>query len=229
MPRQSRIAIAEIPWHIVQRGNNRSACFFAAADYHFYLATLSSQAARWRCAIHAYALMTNHVHLLVTPATVDGPSLLMKHLGQRYVQYVNRNYQRSGTLWEGRFRSCLAQSETYALACQRYIELNPVRAGMVTSPGEYPWSSHRANAFDGDNDLLSPHPSYLALAPEPERRRARYRRLFDAGLDDDTLDRIRRATNGNYALGNERFEDEIADALARRVTPGKPGRPRKEK
>lgn len=227
MPRRGRIAIAGIPWHIIQRGNNRSACFFDDSDYHFYLDTLTSQAALWRCAVHAYVLMSNHVHLLITPATADGPSLLMKHLGQRYVQYVNRNYQRSGTLWEGRFRSCLTQTETYALICQRYIELNPVRAGMVTGPGAYPWSSHRANAFGEDSDRLSPHPSYLSLDPDPDLRRACYRRLFDTELESGTLDRIRNATNGNYALGNQRFEHEIAAALARRVTPGRPGRPGK--
>ncbi len=128
MPRRARLAIAGIPWHIIQRGNNRSACFYDDVDYRKYLDLLEEQAHKHGCLVHAYALMTNHVHLLVTPERKDSAALMMKNLGQRYVQYINRTYCRSGTLWEGRFRSCLAQSEAYVLACYRYIELNPVRA-----------------------------------------------------------------------------------------------------
>jgi len=137
MPRRARIAIAGIPWHVIQRGNNRSACFYAEEDYRRYLETLQEQATRHGCAIHAYVLMTNHVHLLLTPNRPDGVALLMKHLGQRYVQYINRTYRRSGTLWEGRFRSCLTQREDYVLSCYRYIELNPVRSDMVRHPRDY--------------------------------------------------------------------------------------------
>ena len=157
MPRRARLRIADAPLHIIQRGNNRNACFFADYDYGCYLHHLGELAARHACAIHAYVLMTNHVHLLLTPRGPDGASLLMKHLGQRYVQYVNRVYKRSGTLWEGRFRSSIVQAETYLLRCLRYIELNPVRAGMVDSPGAYRWSSFRANALGERNPLLTPH------------------------------------------------------------------------
>lgn len=135
MPRRARLSIPGIPWHIIQRGNNRTACFYADEDYRRYLDTLGEQAEKHGCQIHAYVLMTNHVHLLITPEREESAGLLMKHLGQRYVQYVNRTYRRSGTLWESRFRSCLAREEEYVLACYRYIELNPVRADMVRIRG----------------------------------------------------------------------------------------------
>ena len=227
MPRRARIAVAGIPWHIIQRGNNRSACFFAEADYHYFLDTLAEQSCKWGCAVHAYVLMTNHVHLLLTPEERDSASHLMKHLGQRYVQYVNRTYRRTGTLWEGRFRSCLAQSDAYVLTCYRYIELNPARAGMVDDPGDYPWSSYQANALGKPNELLTPHPDYVALGAADVDRRRRYRALFDARLEAKTLADIRSATNGNFVLGNKRFEDEVAAMVRRRVTPGKPGRPKR--
>lgn len=157
MPRRARLSVPGIAWHIIQRGNNRSSCFYADDDYRRYLYLLQEQARDHGCRVHAYVLMTNHVHLLVTPARADSVSLMMKHLGQRYVQYINRTYRRTGTLWEGRFRSCLAQDEGYALACYRYIELNPVRAGMVEHPAEYPWSSYRANAQGERNVVIMPH------------------------------------------------------------------------
>jgi putative transposase len=172
--------------------------------------------------------MTNHVHLLITPERTDSASLLMKHLGQRYVQYINRTYKRSGTLWEGRFRSCLAQSSDYVLACYRYIELNPVRANMVKHPGHYPWSSYRANAEGRASDLITPHEEYLALATCNQTRRQAYRDLLDAHLDPDVVNDIRASTNGNFVLGSERFKQEISTMLNRRVIPARAGRPIKE-
>jgi putative transposase len=228
MPRRARLAIPGIPWHIIQRGNNRSVCFYTEEDYRKYLDTLREQAMKYGCAIHAYVLMTNHVHLLLTPEKADSAALLMKHLGQRYVQYINRVYRRSGTLWEGRFRSCLTQSEDYVLACYRYIELNPVRANMVSHPREYPWSSYRANGEDVADPLLTPHDEYLRLGRSGEERRHHYRELFKAHMDPERINEIRRATNGNYALGNERFKTEIEQALRRRATPGRSGRPARE-
>ena len=135
MPRRKRLQVAGLPTHIIQRGNNRQACFFAEDDYLYFLDHLAQLAKRFRCALHAYVLMTNHFHLLLTSELEAGPSLLMKFLGQRYVQYANRTYRRSGSLWEGRFRSSLVQTEHYLLGCYRYIELNPVRANMVKHPG----------------------------------------------------------------------------------------------
>jgi putative transposase len=225
MPRHARLRIAGAPLHIIQRGNNRSACFFADQDYGCYLHHLGELATRYACSVHAYVLMTNHVHLLLTPGRPDGASLLMKHLGQRYVQYVNRLYQRSGTLWEGRFRSSIVQAETYLLRIQRYIELNPVRAGMVDSPDAYRWSSFGANALGHRNALVTPHPGFLALGAPESSRRAAYLELFRSEVESHELEEIRTSANAGYALGDERFIKEIAIALGRRAGPGKPGRP----
>ncbi len=228
MPRRARLSMAGIPWHIIQRGNNRAACFYADEDYRFYLSTLKEQSDIYGCTVHSYVLMTNHVHLLLTPKKKDSAALLMKHLGQRYVQYINRTYQRSGTLWDGRFRSCLTQSEEYVLLCYRYIELNPVRANMVAHPREYTWSSYLANAEGRKNDLLTPHEEYLRIDRNDLGRRKAYRGLFKAHVDEGLEDQIREATNGNYVLGNTRFREEIAQVLGRRVMRGKAGRPPKK-
>lgn len=227
MPRRPRLALPGVPLHLIQRGNNRQACFFAEEDYRFYLAWLAEYASKTGCRLHAYVLMTNHVHLLISADRAEAPGALMKALGQRYVQYVNRVYRRSGTLWEGRFRSCPIQEEAYLLACQRYIELNPVRAGMVAHPGEYPWSSYRANGEGVENALIRPHGLYDALGLEATSRRAAYRELFRHELEPGLVDQIRRATNGNFVLGNERFAAEVAAVVGRRALPGKSGRPRK--
>ena len=228
MPRRARLSLPGIPWHIIQRGNNRSVCFHAEADYQFYLYYLKEFAGKFGCAVHAYVLMTNHVHLLLTPAKDDSAGLLMKHLGQRYVQYINRTYQRSGTLWEGRYRSCLTQSEDYVLACYRYIKLNPVRAGMVMKPQDYRWSSYHANGLGRGSELIRPHGEYLRLGRTESDRREAYRALFRAHVDEALVDEIRGATNGNYALGSKRFQKQIETALGRRAVRGVSGRPPKE-
>lgn len=228
MPRRARVLLPNVPLHLIQRGNNRQACFFAEEDYLFYLEWLKDCAVKAGCVIHAYALMTNHVHLMLSSRTSGGAGAMMKVLGQRYVQYVNRTYRRSGTLWEGRFRSCLLQEENYLLACQRYIELNPVRAGMVVHPGEYRWSSYRVNAQGEESLVVRPHERYLALGADTALRQSAYRELFRHELESGLVDEIRLATNGNYVLGDSGFAEQIAQALGRRVQPGKPGRPRKE-
>lgn len=226
MPRRARLSLPGIPWHIIQRGNNRSVCFNAEEDYRLYLHRLQELAERFGCAVHAYALMTNHVHLLLTPERTDSAALLMKHLGQRYAQYVNRAYRRSGTLWEGRFRSCLTQSEDYVLTCYRYIELNPVRAAMVRRPQDHRWSSYGFNAQGRKDPLLQPHQQYLRLGKNEATRREAYRALLKAHLDDPILAQIRQATNGNYALGNPRFQARIEAALGRRAKRAPAGRPK---
>ena len=226
MPRRARIRIAGIPVHIIQRGNNRSACFYSDEDYLYYLHTLKQLLSKYECELHAYVLMTNHVHLLLTPMTVDSASLLMKHLGQRYVQYINRTYKRTGTLWEGRFRSCLAQDELYVLNCYRYIELNPVRAMMVEKPWDYRWSSCMANGFGKVSQIITPHRQYLNMGNSPEQKMHNYRLLLAQALDEKTIDAIRLATNSNHALGDARFTTEVETMLKRRATPGKPGRPK---
>lgn len=227
MPRRARITLPGVPHHIIQRGNNRQPCFFADVDYEFYLGWLEKLAIESGCDVHAYVLMTNHVHLLVTPTETKSLEYLMKRLSQRYVQYINRTYRRSGGLWEGRYRSCLTQEEGYVLKCYRYIELNPVRAGMVKHPAEYPWSSYPANAQGDKRFLLAPHRLYCELGVDDESRCISYRELFRYHLEPGMVDEIRAATNGNFVVGNEVFKKHIETVLSKRVMPGKPGRPRK--
>ena len=227
MPRRPRVVLPDVPLHVIQRGNNRQVCCVADEDYRFYLDWLNELAGKTGCRVHAYVLMTNHVHLLVSADRSESPGALMKALGQRYVQHFNRTYRRSGTLWEGRYRSCLIQADNYLLACQRYIELNPVRAGMVAHPADYRWSSYRANAQGEEDALVTPHETYLALGRTAARRHAAYREFLQSELEPGLLDRIRQASNGNFALGSVRLAEEIAAALGRRVTPGKSGRPRR--
>ena len=225
MPRRSRLVLAGIPVHVIQRGNNRQPCFFRDEDRAFYLFHLGRLLARSDCVLHAYCLMTNHVHLLLTPKGPDGCARLMKQVGQLHTQYINRTYERTGTLWEGRFRSCLVQSETYVLACYRYIEANPIRAGLTERPADYPWSSYRANAEGATSVLVSPHDEYLRLGSNDPQRKGAYRELFAGELSNARLGEIRSATNGNFALGDETFRVGISKALGRRVERGKPGRP----
>lgn len=209
--------------HAIQRGNNRGTCFFGEEDRAFYLFHLARMLPRARCALHAYCLMDNHVHLLVSAQTGDGGARLMKSIGQLYAQYVNRTYERRGNLWEGRFKSCLVQSEDYVLACYRYIELNPVRAALVRRPGEYPWSSYCANAEGCASPLITMHEEYLRLGRTPSERQAAYRDLF-ALVPAKQLDEIRSATDSGYVLGSPSFKATMARTLGRRVEKGAPGR-----
>ncbi|WP_081087038.1 transposase [Pseudomonas palleroniana] len=226
MARRPRVLMPDIPLHIIQRGNNRSTCFYSDEDCFFYIDTLAVLAELYSCKIHALCLMTNHVHLLLTPTCCAGAGLLMKGLGQRYVQYVNRTYQRTGTLWEGRFRSCLVQQDNYVLACYRYIEMNPVRAGMVAHPGDYRWTSYRANAQCEPSSFLSPHAVYRELGSSAVQRAESYRYLFKDRLSAGSIEQIRSATNGNYVLGDQKFAAEIEQALGKRVSKGVSGRPK---
>jgi putative transposase len=214
--------------HAIFRGIDRTAIFFAEPDYRVFLNALTDLAVKESVSIHAYVLMTNHVHLLMTPATDQGPARLMKGLGQRYVQYVNRTYRRTGTLFEGRFRSTVVEADHYLLACQRYIEMNPVRANMVAGPGDYPWSSYRCNAGGAADPVVTPHLVYLALAEDDESRRSSYRGLFTDVIPEGALTAIRDATNGGFVLGCQRFQRQIATVLGRRTWPGKSGRPKNE-
>lgn len=170
MPRQPRIDLPGIPQHVVQRGNDRRPCFFEPIDHVRYLDELTEAAGRAGCAIHACVLMTNHVHLLVTPGDTGRFGQMMQALGRRYVRYINDRYCRTGTLWEGRYKACPVQCDDHLLRCYRYIELNPVRAAMVADPADNRWSSYAANALRRTEALLAPHPVYLALASEPPDR-----------------------------------------------------------
>jgi putative transposase len=219
MPRRARVIVPGIPIHAIQRGHNRSACFADDEDRAFYLHHLGRVASAEGCDVHAYCLMTNHVHLLLTPRREESCARLFRRLGLLHTQYTNRKYGRSGSLWEGRFRSCLVQSDFYLLTCYRYIELNPVRAGLVADPAAYPWSSYRVNAEGDPSSLVSPHAEYLRLG------RAQYRSLFAGQFDQVLLREIRSTTNGGYALGAEAFKREIAGLLGRNVSKGIAGRP----
>lgn len=225
MPRKPRFNLPGIPQHIVQRGNNRAPCFFAEPDYRQYLDDLAVSAENYPCDIHAYVLMTNHVHLLTTPQENFAVSQMMQALGRRYAGYINYKYGRSGTLWEGRYRSCLVDSEAYLLSCMRYIELNPVRAGMVEHPSEYRWSSYRANAHDEDFELIRPHPVYLGIDREATKRRRAYRELFLSRLTPDLIHHIRQTLNHELVLGRSGFKDRIERQTGRQTSLGKPGRP----
>jgi putative transposase len=227
MPRRPRLCLAGMPFHVTQRGHNRAPCFFADRDYHCYLRELTLQARHHDVAIHAYVLMTNHVHLLVTPAKDDGLGQVMKVVGQRYVDYVNRAYGRSGTLWGGRFRSCLVDSESYLLRCHQYIEMNPVRAGMVDHPGTYPWSSYRFNAEGAADPAMTMHPIVTALGRSSDERASVYRELFLHDLQQEWLAQIRDATNGGHVLGSASFQIRIARTLGRPVARQKRGPKRK--
>ena len=228
MARQPRFNIADVPQHVVQRGNNRQPIFFADADYRRYLDDLATAAKRHACEVHAYALMPNHVHLLMTPRRPASVSKLMQSLGGRYVRYVNETHGRTGTLWEGRYRASLVDSERYLLACCRYIELNPVRANMVTDPAGFRWSSHRHHALGETDAVITEHPLYHALGPTPEARRAAYRALFEAAMDEGLLSSIRGALNQGRAVAGPLFLAEMESRLQRSLAPAGRGRPRRE-
>jgi putative transposase len=229
MPRKHRFFLPGLPVHVVQRGNNRAPVFFTDTDRHKYLDWLGEAAERWDCAVHAYVLMTNHVHLLLTPAEANGISRAMQYVGRRYVPYVNRSHNRTGTLWEGRFKSSLIQTDAYLLACYRYIELNPVRAGLVGMPEDYPWSSHHGNAMGRDDPLLTPHDTYLGLGSSADARRAAYRQLFDTALEAPVIDQMRQCLQSGTPFGDEGFRTTLERTLGRPVGYAKRGRPGSKK
>jgi len=224
MPRQPRLIVPGVAVHIVQRGNNRMRCFAEDADFRVYRALLGGLAAEFSCAVHAYCLMPNHIHLLLTPGHPAACAGLMKELSQTYARYFNDKYGRTGTLWEGRFRSCVAQSARYVLACYRYIELNPVRAGMVNHPARYPWSSYAGNSGGSGDSLLVEHPEFTGLAVDENRRRPTYRAMLEERLDEIVLDEIRSATSGGYPLANASFKAVLSPPPGRKLDRGRPGR-----
>jgi putative transposase len=227
MARKPRFSIAGLPQHVIQRGNNREPCFFTNRDYRYYLDALRIASVQFDCAIHAYVLMTNHVHLLVTPVHGDGIPAMMQSLGRRYVRHINDIYQRSGTLWEGRYKACLVETGEYFLTCYRYIELNPVRATMAKTPGDYPWTSYRYNAQEMSDALVTEHAEYQNLGSGRPERCSAYRELFRYHLASDEIHTIRKSVNEELILGSEHFKDQIEQACHRRVRPGKAGRPGK--
>lgn len=227
MPRQRRYELIDVPQHVVQRGNNRGTTFLDQRDYRRYLDALCDAARERRCDVHAYVLMRNHVHLLVTPREPKAVSALMQSVGRRYVRYFNDRHGRTGTLWEGRHWASLVGSGSYFWNCHRYIELNPVRAGLVADPAGYPWSSHHRNASGRPDPIVTEHAEYTALGGDLLARAIQYKRLFDTDLDPAIVDEIRQRLNTCRLFGADHFLDEMAEELNRRVRPGRPGRPRR--
>jgi len=225
MARLLRIAPQNIPIHIIQRGNNRQVCFGSDDNHAAYAGWLKEYSKKYKVDVHAWVMMTNHTHLLCTPRQEKGISSMMQALGRRYVRYFNYEYKRSGTLWEGRYKSCLIESRTYLLKVYRYIELNPVRAGIVLSPEDYRWSSYRINALGKASDLCTPHPEYMMLGSDTKERCNKYQALFEYHINDREIELIRSATNKGMVVGNDRFRKEIETLTGRRVREKKRGQP----
>jgi len=219
--------VAGLPYHVVQRGNNREACFYSVEDYQFYLHLLDSSLHCYQVNLHAFVLMTNHIHLLASPEDKAGISNLTRVVGSRFAQYMNKKYGRTGTLWEGRHKSSVVDSEAYLLKCYMYIELNPVAARMVASPGEYLWSSYGSNAWGAQSSLVTPHSEYLRLGNTQQERCHSYRALFSGLLSEDDLNCIRKAAHYCQPLGDDSFREKIKEKTGQAVGHMKRGRPKK--
>jgi len=221
-----RLDLPGVAQHVAQRGNNRQACFFHEVDYIRYLQELLEASMRHGCQVHAYVLMTNHVHLLVTPGSTGGVSKMLQAVGRRYVRYVNDSSARTGTLWEGRFKASLVDSECDVLACYRHIELNPVRACMTAAPGDYRWSSYAANACGTHDALVTPHPAYRALALDPSQCPVRYREFVAQAIPEEEMAAIRPHVQRQRAVGSGRFQSQAEQLLQRRARIKTPDRPK---
>lgn len=231
MARLPRYVIPNQPQHIIQRGNNRQVIFAADADYQFFRDALLNAANKYGLQIHAYVWMTNHIHLLATPLFDNSISKVFQSVGRKYVHYFNYTYKRSGTLWEGRYRATIVDSEQYLLKLMRYIELNPVRASMVGHPADYRWSSYSCNAegkFGLNDNWLVPHDEYLWLGQTSIERQNVYQQLFVTELDHSDLAQIRECTHKGWALGSQRFVEEIERLGSRQASSKGLGRPKKE-
>ncbi len=224
MPRRSRYLPAGIPVHVHHRGNNRQICFAADADMAAYAKWLGEGARKYGVLIHAWVFMTNHTHLLLTPSASDSISKCIQHLGRHYVPYFNYRYRRTGTLYEGRFSAHLVQSTQYFLNCCQYIELNPVRAGMVSDPSTYSWSSYAAHAFGKQMSMWTAHEEYLSLGADQNSRQANYRQLLEGGLKNELVTDIRRSLTTGFSLGNKKFREQIELLTGMPQSPRKRGR-----
>ena len=227
MARSPRITIPAYPHHIIQRGNNRVATFFADEDYSFFLKCLGQAKVKCRCRIYAYVLMTNHFHLLVEPTEVGDLGRFMQSVGRRYVRYVNETYRRSGTLWEGRFKSAAVSRDEYLIACSRYIELNPVRAGLVAHPKDYRWSSYQRRALGRSDRLLDDDPWYAGLGTTEKERQEKYQQWIDSQIDEGEWAEIRQATQRGRLIGREPFQKQVEAMTGRRLVGEARGRPKK--
>lgn len=225
MARLPRLTLADVPHHVIQRGNNRQAIFVDRADHERLLSLLADNAARFGIALHAYVLMDNHFHLLATPNSTTGLPQFMQSVGRSYVRYFNDRHGRSGTLWEGRYRSTLIQTDRYLMTCMAYIDLNPVRAGVVADARDFPWSSHGHYAGLRQDKLLTPHPLYWELGNTPFAREAAYTELVRAGVRSADRDALTEATLRGWAAGDADFLASLQKSTERRVAKGKAGRP----
>lgn len=226
MARRARLYLQGVPQHVVQRGNNNQPAFFLEADYEFYLACLSDAAITYGCDIHAYALMPNHVHLLTTPRSPESIPKMVQSIGRRYVHYINATYRRTGTLWNGRYLACLVDPAAYLLNCSLYIELNPLRAGLVDDCNDYAWSSYRYHALGEKTSIVTPHAQYSELGAPGSARQTAYRELCRRSIDQGILKEIRASINSGRVLGSPAFMDYLEKNMPQPVRPGKPGRPR---
>lgn len=225
MPRRARTYIPGYAYHIVQRGNNREACFFEEENYRVYIRYMDEVLPRYGSCLHAYCLMTNHVHLLITPDCVDSISNFMKVVCSRYAQYINKKYARTGTLWEGRHKASAIDTEGYLLKCYRYIELNPVAAHIVNRPEEYAWTSHHCNAWGDPDSLISVHQSYLALGQNQQQRCLNYQKLFSEALSPEDCQAIGKAVHFSMPLGCEEFISQIESRTGHKIGFSHRGRP----
>lgn len=225
MARLNRLTLPGLPHHIIQRGNNRQAIFTSVSDYQYLLALIDENAKKFEVDIHAYVLMSNHFHLLATPQTDTGLPHMMQAVGRRYVRYFNDSQARTGTLWEGRYKSTLIQTDRYLLACMAYIDLNPVRAGMLAEPRDYPWSSHAFYVGLRADKLVTPHALFWDLANTPFGREAAYADLVRAGISADQQAALTRSTLTGWALGGDEFVADLQKRTDRRVNKSQAGRP----
>jgi len=225
MPRKPRMYLPGVPCHVIQRGNNREATFFSEQDYLFYLDCLTDASRKYHVNIHAYILMTNHVHLLMTPAHKEAISLTMQSIGRRYVQYINREYNRTGTLWESRHKASLVDSERYLLTCSRYIELNPVNANMVKHPAQYKWSSYMFNAHGETSSLIKPHDVYRQLGKKHHEQQEAYAALFNDHIEPADINLINNAIQFSVPTGDHHFKEQIERILKRKTGFARLGRP----
>lgn len=229
MPRQPRLNLTDIPQHIVQQGHNNLACFFEDDDYRFYLQSLETASRQYAVHVHAYVLLPNMIQIIATQTIPNGVSSMMQSLGRRYVQYINHRYKRSGTLWSGRYKSSVIDSESYLLSCYRYVELRPMYLNLTDTPDEYEWSSFNHHTNEEDSDLIQDHRLYTALGETSAERAENYRKKFDYAFDPRLMDYIAETVKLGQVLGGDAFKDRIEKISNQRVRPLKRGRPRKSR
>lgn len=227
MARLPRLIVPGQPHHVIQRGAGQQPIFLDTDDYLMFLRYLKKGARQFKVAIHAYVLMSNHLHLLASPADATGLARTMQWIGRYYVPYFNVKYARTGTLWQGRYKTAVIDSERYFLLCSRYIELNPVRAGIVAAPGDFRWSSYRHHVGLAHDPLITEHPLYWALGNTPFAREAVYQHLVDQTVSAQDATALTEATLKGWAIGSESFKKALEKDVRQRVTPVKAGRPRK--